>query len=287
MSNEKIALMIDSGCDIPVELKTHPNLFILPLHIIYTDREYIDGRDITVGEVFERLPVEIPKTSLPSGKDIFDTLEQIKEKDFTHVIAITISSKLSGTCNLVQLMTDNYKELTCHVVDTKNVAVGSGLFVVDALQCLDKGMSFTELVQRLERQVPRAKIFFTINTLEYLQKGGRIGLVSAFLGNALKIKPVISCNPEGVYYPVKKARTRKQSLKYIAESIQELVGNHKHFIIGTSHGYALQDHKMLQDLLIAALPIPPTQMLYSPISSALAIHTGPTVVGATVYILPE
>lgn len=286
MNEQKVAIVVDTGCDVPQNYLDRPDVFCLPFRIIYKDREYTDGVDITAQEIYERLPVEIPTTSLPSGQDIYDTYERIKEAGFTHVLAVTVSSKLSGTFNMVQLMANSFTGLTFHIVDTKNVGIAAGFFAVDAIHCLDAGMDFLSICTRLEKQVPVCKVFFSIDTLEYLQKGGRIGLVSAILGTALQIKPVISCNKEGVYYTVKKSRGRKQSFKHMIQCLQDALGDHKRFLLAASHSNSPIEMMELKRMAEEALP-KPDMLLTVPVGAGLGIHVGPGMVGLGIYPLPE
>lgn len=282
---EKIAILVDSGCDLPQEYLEREDVFCAPLRIVYKDEEYIDGVDISLEDILKRLPIEIPTTSLPSGQDILFILDDIKEKGFTHLICVTISANLSGTHNMFKLMTSSYEGLTSHVVNTKNIGVVAGLFGVDACECLDQGMSYKDIVNRLEDRVPYCKIFFSLDTLEYLQKGGRIGRVSSILGTALKLKPVISCDDDGIYYTVKKSRGRKQSLQHLVDEIVQAVGDHKHFYLATSHVMASMDLAKIEAKFKQSLPSP-VKHFTVPVSPALAIHTGPGIVGAGIYLLP-
>lgn len=283
---EKIALLVDSGCDLPVEYLSRDNVFCAPLRVLYKDKEYTDGVDIGLQDILDRLPVEVPTTSLPSGQDILAILDEIKAKGYTHLIGVTISANLSGTHNMFKLMTESYDGLISHVVNTKNIGVVAGLFGVDACECFDRGMSFQTIIRRLEDRVAHCKIFFAIDTLEYLQKGGRIGRVSAILGTALNLKPVISCDKDGIYYTVKKARGRKQSLKQLVQSAIQTLGDQQDYYFASSHtGDSTAEMAQVEASIMAALPAPKKRFSV-PVSPALAIHTGPGLIGIGVYPLP-
>lgn len=213
MNNEKIALLVDSGTDVPKELIEQYGIYVIPLQIIYKDRIYTDNVDITPEEVYNRLPEEIPSTSLPDGETIVTILEKIKNDGYEKVLVATISSGLSGTYNVIRLLAKEQEDLDIFVLDTKNIGIGSGLQAIQAAELIASGLPWNDLKTTLQKNVPKSKVFFNVATLEYLQKGGRIGLVASILGNALKLNPIISCNKEGIYHTEAKARGRKKKFR--------------------------------------------------------------------------
>lgn len=284
MTKEKIALLVDSGTDVPEEISTAHHMYTIPLKIIYKDREYTDKVDITPEEIYSKLHQEIPSTSLPDGDTINKIFDQIKADGFTHVLAITISSGLSGTNNAVRLLGEHYEGLTTYAFDTKNIGIGAGLQAIRAAELLQKGLSFEELIKQLEKEVFQNKVYFNVATLEYLQKGGRIGLVASILGNALKLNPIISCNDEGIYYTVAKARGRKKSLEKSVSLIREAIGNHQNVRLAVAHGDALVEAKMMKEVLEKEFP-QVKEFFFGQISPALVVHTGPGLLGFGIQAL--
>ncbi len=191
MNNEKIAILVDSGTDVPKDYIQRYGIYVAPLKIIFSDCEYTDGVDVTPELLYKRFESEIPKTSLPTGEDITALLDQIKAAGYEKVLAITISSGLSGTYNVIDLIGRQYEGLEVHAVDTLNIAIASGLIAIQAAEDVENGMSWAELTRITDERVAKSKVYFCVKTLEYLQKGGRIGLVSSILGNALNLKPII------------------------------------------------------------------------------------------------
>lgn len=129
MNKEKIAILVDSCVDVPPKLVEKHNMYVIPLKVIYKDRVYSDGVDITAQEVYERLDIEIPTTSLPSGGEINAMFDRIKADGYEKVLAIHISSGLSGTYNSIRLLASQYEGLEIYVLDTKNIGIGSGLML--------------------------------------------------------------------------------------------------------------------------------------------------------------
>lgn len=286
MENKKIAIVVDSGCNLPTEYHSRENVFIVPLRINYKDKEYIDGVTITADEIYARLKEEVPKTSLPSGQDILDTYDKIKASGFESVLVVSIASKLSGTHNLMELMAKSVEGLNFYVLDTKSIGIGAGLFAVDAIEEVDKGISFEDLIKRMESQVTRSKIYFSFATLEYLQKGGRIGLVSSILGAALKIKPVITCNSEGIYETAAKARGRKQSIEKMLEVAEKTMINCRNFYVAVCHGVKNEEYLLFREKLAETI-FNRGKLIEVELAPALGIHTGPEMFGMSIYYLPE
>jgi DegV family protein with EDD domain len=284
MNKEKIALLVDSGTDVPVEIMDQYSMYMLPLQIIYKDRTYTDKVDITAEEIYQRLPQEIPSTSLPDGEAINRIFDQIKEDGYEKVLAVTISSGLSGTFNVVRLLGEQRVDLDVFVLDTKNIGIAAGLQAIRAAELLSAGNSWEKLKEQLSKEVSRNKVFFNVATLEYLQKGGRIGLVASILGNALKLNPIISCNDEGIYYNVAKSRGRKKSLDKTVELVKQFIGNHKHFRLAVAQGDALEEAKEMKTRLEREFPHI-KEILFGQISPALVVHTGPGLLGIGIQLL--
>lgn len=284
MTSEKIAILVDSGCDVPETIAQADNFYVIPLKIIYKDAEYTDKLDITAEEIYDRLPIEIPKTSLPEGAYIQKIFEQIVADGYEKVLAITISSGLSGTFNSVRLVAQDFPMLETFMFDTKNIGIGAGVYAIRAAELIASGSSFDAITKVLANEVKNSKIFFSVATLEYLQKGGRIGLVSSIVGNMLNLNPIISCNDDGIYYTVAKSRGRKKSLEKSVKLVKAFVGNHQKVRLFVAHGNAAKEALILVEALKAAIP-QAIDVLYGQISPALVVHTGPGLIGIGAQIL--
>lgn len=281
---KEIALLVDSGIDVPTSIIEEYGVYVLPLKVIYKDREYSDGVDISAEEVYQRLSVEIPKTSLPSTQDAIDMLDKIKEAGYKQVLAVTLSSGLSGTFNMLSLVARDYEGLDISVVDTRNIGIAGGLTAIQAAEFIAEGMDFETLKQRVSDIVGKSKAFFCISTLEYLQKGGRIGLVSSMVGNALNLKPIISCNEDGVYYNVAKISGRKRSIEKMIELAVEYASNANLYNIAVVHGGAAEEVAKLKEKVKTRFE-KCKNLIESQVSPALGVHTGPGLLGIGVQIL--
>jgi DegV family protein with EDD domain len=285
MNDSSTAILIDSGTDVPPEYVKKYNMFVLPLIVQYKNASYQDGIDITGEEVYQRLPKEIPTTSLPNLETIKNTFQDIIAKGYKRVFAITISSGLSGTHNAMRLSAKEYiKNLETVMMDTKNISIGAGFTAILAGQLIEKGHSFNEIKDRLLKAIPNTKVFFCLNTLEYLVKGGRIGLVSSLLASALSIKPIISCNENGIYYTAAKTRGRINSIKKTLAMSINFAKDSTHYNIAVAHGNAKEECAKLSKQLRTLLPH--AKMSFEGnISPSLAVHTGPGLIGICIQKL--
>ncbi|MGO3733435.1 MAG: DegV family protein [Vagococcus sp.] len=283
---DKIALLVDSGMDVPTVSIQSGGIFVLPLNIMYKENTYMDKIEISAQEIYDRLDDEIPKTSLPSIPYTHDIINTIKQQGYTHIIAITISSGLSGTHNSIRLSLLEHPEITSYLVDTKSIGIGGGIQAAYVKELIDAGMSYDDITKNLNVLPSQGNIYFSIPTLEYLKKGGRIGLVSSIIGTALNLNPVISCNEDGIYYTVTKARGRKRSLAKMVDTIEKRIGHHKHYNLGVAYGTCKDEAMEVMDALKDKFPNV-KHLYFDEVSPVLGAHTGPGVIGVGLLLLND
>jgi DegV family protein with EDD domain len=275
----RIALITDSTSDLNQEQIERFNINVLNLRIIYKDREYIDRVEITPEEVYNNLSVEVPTTSLPSIEDIDKLLTKLENEGYTHAIVVTISSGLSGTFNSVKLMSENHKKMKIHVFDSLALSMAAGAIVLECGEMINSGKNFEEIIEKLPSIRDRIKLYFVLDTLQYLIKGGRIGKVSGTIGELLNIKPIISVNEEGVYYTYTKVRGRKQSIGKLIDIIAEKLSKRRGKI-WVVHGGAMKEGKELFESMSKLNNI--NEISFGDISPVAGVHTGPGLLGVIV-----
>ena len=284
MNDSRTAVMMDSGCDLPYELCVKEGIEYLPLHVIYPEKDYRDGIDIDPMMIYDRYPAEIPTTSTPYLQEVTECFEKLVKKGYRNVIAVTISSALSGTWNTISLAAREFSGLNIHVFDTRNISFGSGVFALWAARKVREGIPFEELVKKLYEKRGDSRQFFYMDTLEYLRRGGRIGRVSSIIGEMLHIKPIISCDPEGVYYTVAKIRGQLLAKKKLLNEVISAVGGRRCWIIvgeGKAHEEALRMKEILQEKLSNM-----EFLFMKQINATLALNTGPGLVGVMTFVDP-
>lgn len=277
---DKIALITDSASDISIELLEKNNIKMLPFNIIYSDGEYEDRIEISPQTMYDRLETEIPKTSLPSIEKINNVFKEAVDKGCTHAIIITISAAFSGTYNAVRLVSEEFPELKTFVFDSKTLTMAEGAIVLETAELIREGKSFDEIIERLPKYREKIDLFFTIDTMEYLQKGGRIGKVAGTVAEFLNIKPIITVADDGTYRTAAKARGSKQAvskLKDIFKSYSEN-GKCKAWILD---GNAFEKAYSLYEY-IKGLPNVVECTIAGTIGPALGVNTGPGLVGLAI-----
>ncbi|QSX05389.1 DegV family protein [Sedimentibacter sp. zth1] len=278
MNNNSIAIVIDSCTDVPRKYIERYNMFVLPILINFKNNSYRDGIDISNEEVYKRLNEEIPKTSLPCLDLIEKTFQKIENEGYKKVIVVTMSSRLSGTGNAIRLIASRFTTLNTFVLDTKNIGIGAGFSAISAAELVEKENSFEEIKNKLLNNIKNTKVFFCLKTLEYLKKGGRIGLVSGVIGSLLDVKPIISCNEDGVYYSLNKCIGRKQSINKTLSFARKFADKFSKYNIALVHGNALEEINTLEISVKNTLKSFGT-LLKGTVSPALGVHTGPGLIG--------
>ena len=278
--NEKIAIMTDSTSDIPKQIVEQYGIQVVPLRILYKDIEYKDQVEITAEEVYKRLPIEVPSTSLPSPRDVLDLFERLKKEGFTHVLAIHISSGLSGTGQLIENLSQQVDDLVIKVIDSKNISMGLGYTVIEAARKLAQNANFESVCNHVQDILAKMKVYFVLETLEYLTKGGRIGKVKGTLGQMLNLKPIITVNEEGVYTTHAKVRGRRKSVERLFETIKEHLARPMHNV-AVCHGAALEEAQDLIERIKRHGNV--GEVLMGHVSPVIGVHTGPGTLGFVVY----
>lgn len=285
--NEKIAIVTDSTSDLKREDLDKYGIKSLPLKVIYQDRQYQDRVDITPNEVYEGMKDEIPTTSMPSPQEIEDLYLELKEKGYTHIISIHISSGLSATYSNCRMVAEQMDGIDVKVIDSKMLSMGLGRLVLYAkdLVASNEELGFEEIVEKVEAKKEKIEIFFVVETLKYLKKGGRIGKVSGTIGELLNIKPIISIDEDGEYYTFTKVRGRKKSLKKMYSILKNRLEDGKKYCLDIMNAAAPEE---AQDFLDKFKDIPSiTDIFIGEISPVMVVHAGPGLLGLALTELDE
>lgn len=276
---EKIALLTDSACDLPRDIIERFNIHVLPLKVVYPEHTYYDRVDIQPQEVYDRMPAEIPTTSMPSPHEVATLLEDIRNDGFTHVLAMHLSSGLSGTYDIVRMVAKEFEGMIIKVYDTRTLSIGTGYMVLEAARDISAGLSFQKIWDHLQQIQPRVHVYYVLETLEYLRRGGRIGAVAAMLGQFLHLKPIISVNPQGTYFTYAKARGRNKSIEKLIEIVEKAVQENP-IKLAVMDGGAREEFQRLLERLQKLPNI--VELITNDISPTLGVHTGPGLLGICV-----
>ncbi len=207
-----IKIVADSTCDLSVELIEKYDITIIPLNIVLDMRSYLDGVQITADEIYtwaDRMNTT-PKTAAPELGDIINTLQPFVDAG-EDIIFFGISEDMSVTCNSVRLAAQEMSYEKLWIVNSQNLSTGIGLQVLKAAELAQSGLGAEEIVMRMEDARGKVRASFVIDTLTYLHRGGRCNSVTALLGNALKLKPMI-CVKQGKMGVDKKYRGKQRAV---------------------------------------------------------------------------
>ncbi|MEW6097431.1 MAG: DegV family protein [bacterium] len=282
MAREKIAIVTDSTCDLPQELIQKYNIFVVPLYVRFGEEVYKEGVDITLDEFYSKLKSSNihPSTSQPSPQDFMQVYQKLN-KDYNSIISIHISSRLSGTVQSAKMAKYELKLDKIEVIDSLQVSLPLGTVVLEAGKLCEQEKSKEEIIKSISDLIHKVKIIFTVDTLEFLEKGGRIGKAQAFLGSILDIKPILGIQ-EGEVVPLAKVRGRKKMLAKLIEIIKEDIPSKK-INIGIVHANSEETGLKLRELMYEHFQI--EECIFSQIGAVIGTHTGPGTLGVGYYTI--
>jgi len=274
-------IVTDCAADLPSEELEALDITQAPLYIQFPEGE-VNSADLTPDQFYDRLEAmrpAIPTTALPS-EGIFASIYRKLAETSKQILSLHISSGLSGTFNSARMGGEQVKEAEVTVVDTMTLSGGERFQVLAAAWAAKAGWSIKAIIERLSQIRENTEVIYTLETLEYLARGGRIGRVQALLGSALKLKPVIRVDrADGKYSTVAKSRTIAQSLTTITDHLAEMYGSLPLWAT-VLHGRFAEGADALAKSLGERLNIKKLEILR--ISPVLGVHTGPGIVGAAV-----
>lgn len=284
----KIALLTDSCADLPPQIRAGKPIYVVPLKIVCRDGEYADGVDISAADVYRRLERgELPKTSLPDFFAVGSVLDRIAADGYEKVIAVHLSSGLSGTYNMVRLQSQDRRDLEIAAFDSVSGSLGIGITILQLWEDIQSGMGWEELRDvRTPRLIANTFPVFSVDTLEYLAKGGRIGKVTAMAGTMLNIKPLITFAKDGQLQSIAKVRGRKQVQDKIVDLVGRALGDHKRYNLAVANGGAPEEMAELREKMARAFPNY-DHFWEGEMDATLSVYIGSGVLGGGVQILDD
>ncbi|HEM6434983.1 TPA: DegV family protein [Streptococcus suis] len=216
----KLAVITDSSAVLGIERE---DLFVLNIPVNIDGVNYIEGQNLTVEEFYQKMASskDLPKTSQPSLMELDDILTSLKEKGYTHALGLFLSSGISGFYQNIQYLAEEYEGLTVAFPDTKITSAPLGMMVENVFRWADAGLTFDEILGKLEQEIGKTTAFIMVDDLNHLVKGGRLSNGAALLGNLLSIKPILYFTGEGKIEVYEKVRTEKKAIKRLLEILQE------------------------------------------------------------------
>ncbi len=285
----KTILVIDSGCDLPLEYIKQDN--IVPLGLICNFKgEAIEddfGKNFIRKDFYDALRQgEMPTTSQINSEKFIEVFKKyvMEEKS---IIYIVMSSALTGTINSANIaretILEEFPDADISIVDSKCASLGEGLLVYYAYEMLKKGSSKEEIVTWLEENKLKINHWFTVNDLNHLKRGGRVSSSAAAVGTLLNIKPVLFVDNEGRLIPFSKSRGRKKAINTLVEKFKERTDPNKEQVIAIGHGDCIEDALTLEALVREHGNV--KDVILSYVGTAIGAHTGPEILG--LYFIAE
>ncbi len=274
-----VRIVTDSTADMPPDLAKRWGISVIPLKVHFGDEVYSDGVDITSDQFFEKLVTSRvhPSTSQPSVGEFLELYKGLSA-DGSPIVSIHISDKLSGTMNSARQAKEAMGPAArIKVIDTTQASMGIGIVALEAAKAAKAGASFEDVVARAKAIIPRVQIYFVVDTLEYLAKGGRIGKAQAFLGNLLSVKPVLVVK-DGEVGPLERVRTRDRALARLIELAEAEKPIASAVVL---HATTPKDAEMLKENL-QKLVQPGGEVLVTHFGAVIGTHAGPGTIGFAV-----
>ncbi|AEJ25398.1 DegV family protein [Streptococcus equi subsp. zooepidemicus] len=247
----KLAVITDNTAHLPEQLAEHADIFVLDIPVIIDGQSYVEGQNLTIEAFYQsmRESQELPKTSQPSLSELDDLLGRLSAEHYTHVIGLFLASGISGFWQNIQFLIEEHPELTIAFPDSKITSAPLGSMVGNALEWSQQGLSFAEIMGKLEEQIAGTTAFIMVDDLNHLVKGGRLSNGSALLGNLLSIKPILRFDSEGKIVVYEKVRTEKKAMKRLVDILKELTDSGQ-YEVSIIHARAQDKADILKQLLL-------------------------------------
>lgn len=270
-----IRIVTDSSADLPPELADRWNITVVPCNVVINDVNYKDGVDLAPEEFYRKLDSSprSPTTAQPSVADFQSVYRALLDRGH-EIVSIHVSGKLSGTLNSAERARESTgKSAPIEVIDSQLASLGMGLVVLRAAQLAYETESYRQVATQVRSALPGTQCILVLDTLEYLQKGGRIGKAQAFLGSVLNVKPILKLR-DGEVHPVERPRNLDRGVRRLAELAHEHAPVRQLGVIySTEPGRAADLKRLLSDL------IPEEEIIISRFGATLGAYVGPRALG--------
>lgn len=270
-----VRIVTDSTCDLSPADAERYGITVVPLTVFFGEEAFLDGVEISGADFYARMVASksLPRTSQPSV-ELFQDAYRSLAGDGVEIVSIHVSSRLSGTLNAASIAREVVKhDVHVDLIDSYNVSLGLGLIVLEAARSAQAGASLAEVVATARRAMDRVSVHVAVDTLEYLQRGGRIGRARSLLGSVLSIKPII-CVDDGEVAPFERVRTRSKAIERMFE-LASGMPRAKEMFIGCSGDDT--DARVLLERLRPLLPHTDLKVGY--LGPVVGVYTGPNALG--------
>ncbi len=275
---ENTAIVLDSTADFPDAPERFENVRVVPLYVRFGDESFRDYVDIQPDEFYARLESapSPPTTSQPTPADFLAAYEKLAPR-YERILSLQISSTLSGTFASAQLAAEQLGGDRVRVVDTRTVSASLSLLALAVRRRLERGTTDEEIDALVERYGREHRLLFTVNTLDYLARGGRIGRAAALAGNLLNVKPILTIR-DGEVVPLKRVRGNAKAYAEFRSLFVETSSDSPRLKVGIAHAAAPERMRALEELVARERPHAQVEIATT-LGAVVGTHAGPGTVG--------
>jgi len=277
LTAQNTAIVVDSTADFPDAQDHYPNWRVVPLYVNFGTESYKDGVDLTAAQFYERLRTspELPTTSQPTPGDFLAAYEELSS--YERILSVHIAANLSGTIQSAGTAAEQLGDGRVRTIDSKSASVATAMLATAIQRRLERGTTDEEIDALVERYLREHGLLFTVDTLEFLARGGRIGRAKAFAGQLMNVKPILSIR-EGEVIPVKRVRGNRKAFQEFVDAVTEQTEDVPGLRVGIAHADApermVQIEKMVRHLRPQA-----TIEMETMLGAVIGAHAGPGTVG--------
>ena len=285
-SERNVAIVTDSVAQVPAEVARQLDITVIPFTVSIDGQPYLDGIDLAPKELYRRMRLEniMPTTTAPSLGQYQQAFEACLHAGAQAVLYVALSSKLSGgystACQAANIVKEEFPDRIVEVLDSQLATISQGFVAMAAARAAAQGKPLAEVRRAAEEANRRTGFAATLETLEYLARGGRIGKAAFMLGNMIKIKPILTLE-DGLVLPLSRVRGENNALQAIVDYVAQQVKNHRVLHLAIMEADAPEQAARLQELALQKLR--PTELFHSEFTPVMGVHTGPGLVGLGYY----
>ena len=274
-----VKVVTDSTADIPTELAAELEITIVPCNVHFGLETYRDGLDLSKEEFYTKLKTSftLPTTSAPAA-GLFEATYRKLTSETGQIVSIHLASALSAIYNAAYLWAEAISDAEITLIDSGQASMGLGWLVIAAARAAQAGQSLAQIVALVKDTMSRVRVFAALDTLEYLQKGGRVGKAVAVLGTLLNIKPLIEIRDSAVL-PLERVRTRRKSIQRLIELVADLGPLDE---LAVLHSHAPQEARRLAEEISFLYPL--ERILITEVGVIIGTHAGPNGLGVACVV---
>jgi DegV family protein with EDD domain len=281
-AGRRIAIVTDSTADLPPQLVEEYGIRVVPQVLIMGDQTWRDGVDIDSATFYEllRTSSHFPSSSQPSVVDFQQVFGELA-KEFDGIAAVLVSDELSGTLNSARMAAETLPDVPIEIIDSRAVSLQLAFIVLAAARAAAAGGDLQAVADAARAMIGRVHVYFVVDTLEYLHRGGRIGAAARLFGTALNLKPVLTIS-DGLVTPLTKVRSRRKALGTVVRILDEQLAGADRIHMGVLHIACPDESAELAKHLDDRFH--PVEMIRAECGPVVGTHAGPGTVGVVVYM---